>query len=219
MSSTGSHALTAAAAGLVSCHACHKLWKPARTPAGSRASCGRCGATLHRRKPNSIARTSALLTAAAILYVPANVYPVMTVTFMGKGEPDTLLSGVEHLFAAGSWAVASLVFFASIVVPVLKLASLSFLVISVQLRWTWRPKDRTGIYRMAEFVGRWSMLDIFMISILVALVKLGALATIEAGIGATAFAAVVILTMFAASSFDPRLIWDSLEQDSLEVAT
>jgi paraquat-inducible protein A len=146
-----------------------------------------------------------------ILYVPANLLPVMTVTSFGRGHPDTILSGVEALIGAGMWPVALLVFFASITVPVLKLIGLTFLSVSVQRRSSWRPRDRTLLYRIIESVGRWSMVDIFMISILVALVNLGTIASIEPGIGAIAFAAVVIITMIASMSFDPRLIWDRQE--------
>jgi paraquat-inducible protein A len=195
-------------ASLVGCRACDQV---CRLPPGGHARCPRCGAPLHRRKRRSLARAWALVIAACILYVPANLLPVMTVTSFGKGEPDTILSGVKTLIAAGMWPVAILVFFASITVPVLKIVALSFLLISVQRQSRWRPRDRTVLYRVVEGVGRWSMVDIFMISILVALVNLGAIATIVPGPGAIAFAAVVILTMFAAMSFDPRLIWDGQE--------
>ena len=135
----------------------------------------------------------------------------MTVIHFGRGEPDTILSGVKALIGAGMWPVALLVFFASITVPVLKLIGLTFLLITTQRRSRWRLRDRSLMYRIIEQVGRWSMVDIFMISILVALVNLGTLATIEPGVGAICFAAVVIITMFASMSFDPRLIWDAEE--------
>jgi len=194
---------------LVGCHACDQV---CRLVPGGHVQCPRCGAALHRRKPHSLARTWALVIAACILYVPANLLPVMTVTSFGQGEPDTILSGVKELIAAGMWPVALLVFFASITVPVLKIVTLIFLLVSVQRGSRWRPRDRTVLYRVIESVGRWSMVDIFMISILVALVNLGAIATILPGPGAIAFAAVVILTMIAAMSFDPRLIWDARER-------
>jgi paraquat-inducible protein A len=193
---------------LVGCHACDQV---CRVRHGAHARCPRCGAALHRRKPHSLARTWALVIAACILYIPANLLPVMTVTSFGHGEPDTILSGVKALIQAGMWPVALLVFFASITVPVLKMVALIFLLISVQRRSRWRARDRTVLYRVVESVGRWSMVDIFMISILVALVNLGAIATILPGPGAIAFAAVVILTMIAAMTFDPRLIWDGQE--------
>ncbi len=200
-------------ARLVGCHTCGLLSRLRPVPKGGHMLCPRCGAALHRRKPNSIARSWALVLTAAILYIPANVFPVMTVISFGKGAPDTILSGVKHLIEADMWPLALLVFFASITVPVLKLLGLTYLLISVQRRSRWRPKDRTRLYRITELIGRWSMIDIFMISILVALVKLGSIATIEPGVGATSFAAVVILTILAAMSFDPRLIWDSLENE------
>jgi paraquat-inducible protein A len=198
-------------AATVSCHACDQVCSLERLPSGGHALCPRCGAPLHRRKPNSLARTWALVLAACILYIPANLLPVMTVISFGKGEPDTILSGVKALIEVGMWPVALLVFFASITVPVLKLIGLIYLLVSVQLRSTWRPRDRTAMFRVIEVVGRWSMVDIFMLSILVALVNLGSIAQIEPGAGAIAFAGVVILTMLASMSFDPRLIWDVQE--------
>jgi len=164
---------------------------------------------VHARKPNSTARTWALLCATAVLFIPANVYPVMTVIRFGTGEPSTILEGVVHLIDAGMIPLALLVLFASIVVPVLKLIVLTFLLITVRRGSSWRPQDRTRLYRVAEVVGAWSMVDIYLVAILTALVNLDALATIRPGIGATFFAAVVLLTMFAAHSFDPRLIWDN----------
>jgi paraquat-inducible protein A len=152
--------------------------------------------------------------SAAILYIPANVFPVMTVVSFGKGEPDTILSGVKELIHADMWPLALLVFFASITVPVLKLSGLTFLMIAVRRKSRWRLKDRAFLFRIIESVGRWSMIDIFMISILIALVKLGSIATIEPGIGATSFAGVVVITMIASMMFDPRLMWDAAEQNS-----
>ncbi len=199
------------AGALLSCHACDQLVRTRHPGQHARLACPRCGAAVHRRRPNSLARTWALVVTAAILYIPANLLPVMTVTSFGKGEPDTILSGVKTLIGAGMWPIALLVFFASITVPVLKLIGLTGLLISVQRRSAWRPRDRTFLFRIIESVGRWSMVDIFMISILVALVNLGSIATIQPGVGAIAFAAVVIITMIAAMSFDPRVIWDRQE--------
>jgi len=175
------------------------------------ARCPRCGARIHRRKLNSVGRTWALVLAAVIFYVPANVFPVMTVTSLGRTQSDTILSGVIFLLQHGMWPLALIVFTASVVVPLLKLVALSFLLISVQRRSRWRPVDRTRLYRVTETVGRWSMVDIYVVTILVALVHLGSLATIEAGAGAVFFGAVVVITMLAAESFDPRLIWDGAE--------
>jgi paraquat-inducible protein A len=171
--------------------------------------CPRCGYRLHHRKPNSIARTWALGVAAAMLYLPANLYPVLTVVRLGAGQPSTILGGAEELLDAGQWPLALLVFTASIAVPMLKLTGLAFLLISVRVRQRGHLRDRTVLFRVIDFVGRWSMIDIFMASILVALVQFGSLVTINANVGAIAFASVVILTMFAARTFDPRLMWDA----------
>jgi paraquat-inducible protein A len=146
-----------------------------------------------------------------VLYIPANVYPVLSVVQFGSGAPSTILGGVLELWQAGMWPLALLVFFASVVVPMLKLISLSVLLIGVQRGRTVRPRDRTRLYRIVRWIGRWSMIDIFMESILIALVQFGALATIDPGEGALAFAGVVILTMFAAETFDPRLLWDTAD--------
>ncbi len=178
------------------------------SPAANRI-CPRCGSTLHRRKPNSLARTAALVITAAILYVPANIYPVMTFSSLGSGEPSTILGGVEELIAANMWPLAAIVFTASIFVPMLKLISMSYLLISTYRGSRSRLRERTRIYRLNEFVGRWSMVDVFVISLLVALVQLGSIASIVPGMGIVAFAGVVILTMLAALSFDPRLMWDA----------
>jgi paraquat-inducible protein A len=166
---------------------------------------------LHRRKPNSLARTWAFVIAAAIFYVPANVLPVMQVVYFGAGDPSTILGGIVKLAQAGMWPVALLVFFASITVPMIKLVGLTWLLLSVQLGALRVPRARTIAYRFIEGVGRWSMVDIFMISILVALVNFGAVGLVEPERGALCFAAVVVLTMLAANSFDPRLIWDVRE--------
>ncbi len=199
---------TAIAASLIGCPVCGQLSRSSRKTR-VKVLCPRCGAALHARKPNSVARTWALLVTALIFYIPANTLPVMTVISFGKGEPDTILSGVVTLIEGEMWALALLVFFASFVVPLMKILGLAFLLISVQRRSRWRPRDRTRLYRIVDAVGRWSMLDVFMVSILIALVKLGSLATIDPGAGATFFAGVVVVTMIAAMTFDPRLIWDS----------
>ncbi len=174
-----------------------------------RGMCPRCGGRLHHRKPDSLGRTWALLIAAGLLYIPANILPVTTYIQLGQGSPDTILSGVEELAAGGQWPLAALVFIASITVPMLKLCGLAVLLISTQLRATGRLVERTRLYRIVEAVGRWSMIDVFVISVLTALVRLGQLATIIPGPGVICFCAVVILTMLAAESFDPRLMWDA----------
>jgi paraquat-inducible protein A len=179
--------------------------------AGHHGQCPRCGAPVHRRKTNSVARAWALTLTAAILYIPANVFPVMTVTSLGRAQSDTIMSGVLYLLEHGMWPLAALIFFASVFVPLLKLIAIAFLLTSVQRGWAWRAVDRTRLYGLTEVIGRWSMVDIYVVTILVALVKLGNLASIEAGIGAVFFGAVVVITMLAAESFDPRLIWDAID--------
>ena len=206
--------LTAARAGLVPCESCHLLthYRPPIDDGGV-YRCPRCDAALHGRIPDSIRRSWALLIAAAALYIPANILPIMTVKTFGRGEPNTILSGIMELIAAQMWPIATVVFVASILVPILKVGTLSYLLISVQRGSVRRRRDRTRLYRITEAIGRWSMVDIYVVAILVAVVKLGNIAEIEAGPAGIPFAGVVILTMLAASSFDPRLIWDSGEPD------
>jgi paraquat-inducible protein A len=201
-----------ARANPIGCHTCHLL---CRSPShgGHGLTCPRCGTHLHRRKPDSIARTWSLILAAAILYIPANVLPITIVTSLGKKQADTIISGVIYFISSGMWPIALVIFVASVFVPLLKLLALGYLSFSVQRKSVWRPVDRTKIYRMAEVVGRWSMVDVYVVTILVAMVNLGALATIEAGPAAVYFCGVVITTMFAAMSFDPRLIWDNCEEN------
>jgi len=202
---------TARNASQISCHSCHLLCRINFSKIGRSLVCPRCGSTLHQRKPNSLKRTWALVLAAIVLYIPANLLPVTIVISLGKAQADTIMSGVIYFISTGMWPIALIIFVASILVPMLKLVILTFLLITVQRKSAWRPKDRTRLYRITEAVGRWSMVDIYVVTILVALVNLGNLATIKAGPGAGFFAAVVVITIFAAMSFDPRLIWDAKE--------
>jgi paraquat-inducible protein A len=192
---------------LLACEACDQL---VRADAGhlEGLQCPRCTEALHRRKPDSLNRTLALALTATILYIPANLLPVLSVISFGKGEPSTIISGVIELVQGGMLPVALLVFFASIAVPVMKLLGLLYLLISVRRRSNGQLRQRTRLYRIIEGVGRWSMVDVFMTGILAALVALGNLATVAAGPGAVAFCGVVIVTIFAAMAFDPRLMWD-----------
>jgi paraquat-inducible protein A len=197
---------TAAHLGLLVCRDCRQLARPARAGV---PYCPRCGAALSFRKPHSIARTWAFLIAAAVAYVPANVLPIMQTNSLFGAQRDTILSGVAYLYASGSWPLAVIVFIASVLVPLFKILALAFLAVSVQRRSAWQPLQRTRVYRVVDLIGRWSMLDIYVVTILVALVQLRAIASIEPGPAALAFGAVVVLTLFAAMSFDPRLIWDA----------
>ncbi len=205
---------TAAAGDLLTCHVCGLVSKAA--PMAGEPHCPRCYTPLHFRKPNSVSRSWALLIAAYIMYVPANLLPIMETGSLFGSEDDTIMSGVIYLWHSGSWDLALVVFIASIMVPLLKLIVMTLLLVTVQRRSTWLPVQRTRLYRMVEMMGRWSMLDIYVVTILAALVQIGALATIKAGPAAIPFGAVVVLTMFAAMQFDPRLIWDPLQKERHE---
>jgi paraquat-inducible protein A len=202
--------MTGRSLGLLVCLACHA------TVHGTQAAhlrCPRCRARLHERKPYSLALTTALVIAAAVLYVPANVLPVMITREFFEDEPDTILSGVLVLLQSGSWPIAVLVFVASIVVPLLKILAMAVLLYSA-----WRPspgrrQQRSRLFRMVEFIGRWSMLDVYAISLLATLVQVQSFASIIVGWGAWAFGAVVVLTLFAARTFDERLLWDTPQHD------
>lgn len=198
-------------AGILVCTECHEL--NTQEPDTDEQTCTRCGALIHPRRPNSLARTWALLVTAAILYIPANLLPIMTVNSLGQGEPSTIMAGVIQLVQHGMFPIAAVVFIASILVPTFKLVGIGLLLFSVQRHQPLSAQQRIVMYRFIEFIGRWSMLDIFVIAILVAVVNFGRLASVEANIGAAAFASVVILTMLAAVTFDPRLIWDNTESD------
>jgi paraquat-inducible protein A len=195
----------AAAMHLACCPTCGQLGSPA-----TGRYCRRCGTALHLRKPNSIQRTWALLIAAYVLYLPANLLPITVTRSIFGIQHDTIISGVVYLWGSGSWAIALIVFVASVAVPLLKLFSLTLLVVSVQRHWRWDPLQRTRLYRLLETIGRWSMLDIYVVTVLVALVQVPSLAAIAPGSGVLAFAAVVVLSMLATMAFEPRLIWDSI---------
>lgn len=204
---------SAAGQGLCACHVCSLVSR--RTHLSEAAHCPRCGASLHFRKPGSVASCWAFLIAAYILYLPANLLTMMETGSLISYRKDTIMSGVVHLWKTGSWGISLVVFIASITIPLLKLISLTILLVSVQRRSTWHPRQRARLYRLVELVGRWSMLDIYVVTLLAALVQLGSLATVKAGPAAVAFGAVVVLTMFASMKFDPRLIWDPLEREKL----
>jgi paraquat-inducible protein A len=196
--------------GAMGCEGCGLVCVPAETD----GHCPRCGSMVHERKPNSVSRTWALVIAAIVLYIPANVYPVLTVMQLGAGMPSTILGGVEELLDSRMYPLAALVFFASIMVPLFKLLGLGSMLAATQLG---RPgagasiliRERTVLYHIVAWIGRWSMVDIFMESLLGALVQFGRAVTIEPGVGALAFCAVVFTTIFAAETFDPRLMWDA----------
>jgi paraquat-inducible protein A len=171
--------------------------------------CPRCGAEIAKRRHHSLQYTWALVIAAAICYIPANLLPVMTTTTLGSSDSDTIIGGVVFLYTSGSWPLALVVLIASVMVPLGKLAALTYLLITVQRGLPGGTRDRTRLYRMVEFIGRWSMLDVFVDTFTVALIQLQPLMSVQPAPGVLFFAAVVVLTMIAAESFDPRLIWDS----------
>lgn len=175
-------------------------------------SCPRCQSELHKRIPNSMQKTFALLLAASILYVPANVLPIMTYTSLGVTESDTIFSGVIELIAADLWWIATIVFIASIVVPITKLVVMYYLLWAVYARHTRGTRHRAALFRLTELIGRWSMVDVFVVTLLVALVQFGFIYTVEPGGAILAFGTVVVLTMIAAETFDPRLLWDAQDE-------
>ena len=195
---------TAAGRGLLACHHCGTVWRGA----AEGAVCARCGTPLHRRKPDSLNRTWALLIAAAILYLPANLLPVMiTRTFFGA-QYDTIMSGIIYFWVSGAWGLAAIIFIASFLVPLFKLVALALMAATAGRHSAWRRQERATLYRIIEFIGRWSMLDVFVVSLLAGLVHIQGFAEIYAGLGIAAFGGVVVLTMLASMSFDPRLTWD-----------
>jgi paraquat-inducible protein A len=200
--------VTARHAGLVACHTCGLVQTAiARQP---RQHCLRCDSLLHERRPESVTRTLSLLVAAALVYVPANLLPIMHASSLGRSEDDTILAGVGYFWTSGDWPLAVVIFVASVMVPMLKLATLALLTLTARRGSVWQPRQRATLYRMVERIGRWSMLDVFVVALTVALVHFGSFAFITAGPGALAFGAVVIFTMLASHQFDPRLIWDSV---------
>ena len=201
------NAATAAQAGLLSCEACQMLSRP--TAAGEPAYCRRCGEKLEFRHYGSIQKTWALVIAASICYIPANMLPVLNTTTLGSSEGDTIIGGVVFLYATGSWPLALIVLIASVMIPLGKLVALAYLLITVQRGSVTSNSERTRLYRLVEIIGRWSMLDVFVATFTVAMVQLQPLMSVAPGAGVLFFAAVVVLTMLAAEVFDPRLIWDS----------
>jgi paraquat-inducible protein A len=200
-----------AADAWISCHTCELLQPIGKAGESGDLHCRRCGSALHRRKPGSLSRTWALVIAGFVLYIPANAYPVMTIISFGREEPSTIMGGVRQLSNGSDWPLALIVFTASVVIPLLKLLGFIWLMISVQQRSQKHLINRTRLYSIIRVIGRWSNVDIFVAALLTGLVTLGNIATVEPGNGVLAFGAVVVLTMLATESFDPRLIWDAAE--------
>jgi paraquat-inducible protein A len=193
------------------CHICHLTfaWDHAQGKRDER--CPRCDVRVHYRKPKSLQRATALVIAAMLLYIPANVLPITKAVFLGTEQSDTIMSGIIFFMFSGSWHIALVIFMASVVIPFAKLLILSYLLFSVKYQVKTSPRVRTWLYYWTEIVGRWSMVDVYVVMVLVALVQLKPFAVIHAGPGVLYFAAVVVITMIAAESFDARLLWDQEE--------
>ncbi len=191
---------------IISCEYCGLAQHVGRLSPRETARCSRCNSVLKEEPAGNRAMTAALSLAALFLYVPANIYPILRMQYLGRFSENTVWDGVVRLFQDGMWFVAIVVFLASIVVPLLKLLGLFFLVSPLRAKRTQRL--RTKIYKLICVIGPWAMLDVFLLSVLVALVKLGDMATVVPGPGIIAFTGVVVLTLLASSSFDPRLIWE-----------
>ncbi|WPO97762.1 paraquat-inducible protein A [Pseudomonas sp. HR96] len=194
--------------GLTLCHTCGQACELAG-PADADVTCPRCHSLVHRRKPNSLSRTWAFLIAALICYLPANLLPVMYTSIFGSAAENTIMSGVIEFWQSGSWDLALLIFIASVAVPCVKFLVLGTLLISCQRRSQWAMRERSRLYRLIEVIGYWSMLDVLVVALVAALVQFRSLSTIDPRMGILFFGLVVVLTMFAAMSFDPRLIWDA----------
>ena len=196
--------------GLIGCHVCGLVCRDTQQ---AHAACPRCGSALHRRKPYSCARTWALLIAAFIFYIPANVLPIMRTASLGDVDDNTILSGVVELWVKGSPDLAVIVFTASIMVPMMKFMVMSTLLLSAQRGTPWARRQRAMLFRLVEFIGYWSMLDVFVVALLTALVQFGFFSQVEPLPGVVYFGMTVVLTMLASMSFDPRLIWDCKVED------
>jgi paraquat-inducible protein A len=197
---------------IIACKTCGLVQRMDELQPGTVAECCRCSSVIRKRQVNSLHRTAAFALAALIFYVPANIYPILRMDFYGAHSENTVWDGCVKLFQDGQWLVAVIVFFASILIPLLKLLALFFLVVTTKLKSESWQQERTWIYQIIEVVGPWAMLDVFLLSVLVALVKLQQLATVLPGPGLLAFTAVVVLTILASASFDPQLIWDEAEK-------
>lgn len=189
------------------CPRCGLVHAIARPPAGSIACCTRCGATIERRRRASLERTAALSIAAMAMYLPANLLPLLSIERFGVRQESTVWQGVSQLYERGSWGVATIVFFASMVIPLAKLMGLAWL--SLTAGRTTARRERARLHRLLDFLGPWAMLDVFLVAVLVALVKFGDLAIVLPGPGLAAYATLVILSMLATASFDPRLVWEN----------
>ena len=205
------HAITARDQQLAVCHLCHKLnhHTDHSVPSHYKVICSRCGQEIDYLKKHSLQKTWAYLMSGLILLIPANLYPITSVTELGDKDADTIYTGILRLIDHQFYLIATLIFIASIIVPVFKITTMTYLLLAVHFQWLKGKRQRIFLFRFIEFIGRWSMLDIFVMAVLLAMVNMGNIALVEAEIGVTFFAAVVIFTMLAAESFDSRLIWQN----------
>lgn len=192
----------------VLCRSCQRVCHFEKNESPANRRCPRCNSRLYFRKPNTLSRTCALVVTGFLLLIPANLCPITYIVYHGAGKPDTIISGIAGLIRDGLIPIAILVFFASVIVPIFKLTGLSFMLSAVHFKWRLNTYQCTIMYRLIAVIGRWSMLDLFMLTILAALIDMGAISSIVPGVGATAFASVVVVSMFAAINFDPRILWD-----------
>lgn len=199
---------------IAACETCGLLQRMEELRPGTAAECCRCGSILAERKVDSLRRTAAFSLAALIFYIPANIYPILRMEYYGAYSESTVWDGCATLFQNGQWVVAAIVFCASILIPLFKLLGLFYLAVTAQVTSARRRRERTWIWRIIDVVGPWAMLDVFLLSVLVALVKMGQFATVLPGPGILAFTAVVVLTILASASFDPKLIWEEPEKAS-----
>lgn len=197
---------------IVTCRVCGLLQRMPPPPVGTRAKCARCDFEIHRRKPDSRSRTLALALGALILYFPANFFPIVETDYWGMHEKTTIFDGIRGLFQTGSYFVGGLVFTTSILTPALKI--LGLLMLSITLPWKGWEKPRTWVYRIIQIVDPWNMLEVTMLSMLVAIAEMGKIATVHPGAGVFSFGGVVVLTICATITFDPRLIWDDGKEKS-----
>ena len=209
MSTAEKSQITAMESKLITCHDCGKLTNVADIDHPPALTCPRCHADLHFRKYQSVQATWALVLAAALLFFPANLLPIMRVEFLGSVEYSTIMDGILYFFHEKEYGIGLIIFMASILVPLFKIAGLIIILLSIKFKWKRWLRHKTAMFRFIVFVGRWSMLDIFVIALMATLVKFGSLTATVAAPAASYFAAVVVCTMFAAHTFDSRLLWDA----------
>jgi len=202
-------AQSAMAAGIISCHDCGKLVDARDLPQDATLACPRCNADIHFRKVHSISRTWALLITSAILFIPANLLPIMRVDFLGSVDYSTIMDGIIYFFHEKEYGIGLIIFIASVLVPLFKIIGMVIILLSIHFKWKSWLRHKAAMFRFIEFIGRWSMLDIFVIALMSTLVNFATFTSTQAAPAATFFTIVVLCTMFAALTFDPRLLWDA----------